>query len=185
MPGLKNRIKTAADIAILLGGCGLLYGLHVGMEALKWEFVIPCIVVILVVTVVDLCEQCRQREPTDKRQYPSDVTLVRQLILLNEQNMPVRSWDLSDRVAVVIGKKNTEEDVDVDLEDCEYSTFIDPCHAALNFCNNGWFVEDLGSQNGVKIKKVEDGDCYKVMNRPCRVAAGDIIYIANTKLLLS
>ena len=104
---------------------------------------------------------------------------------MNEQNMPVRSWDLSDRVAVVIGKKNTEEDVDVDLEDCEYSTFIDPCHAALNFCNNGWFVEDLGSQNGVKIKKVEDGDCYKVMNRPCRVAAGDIIYIANTKLLLS
>ena len=40
-------------------------------------------------------------------------------------------------------------------------------------------------ENGVQVKKVEDGGCYKVLNRPCRVTPGDIIYIANTRLLLS
>ncbi len=86
---------------------------------------------------------------------------------------------------MIIGKKNDEEEVDVDLEDCEYSTFIDSQHAVLNFCLDSWYLEDLGSQNGVKIKKVEDGGCYQVTNRPCRLSAGDIIYIANTRLLLT
>ena len=48
-----------------------------------------------------------------------------------------------------------------------------------------WYVEDFGSQNGVKIQKAEDGQCYKILGRPCRIQAGDILYIANTKLLLS
>ena len=104
---------------------------------------------------------------------------------MDEQNKPIKSWELSGKISIVIGKKNEDEEVDVDLEDCEYSTFIDPQHAALNFCQNSWFVEDLNSQNGVQVKKVEDGVCYKVLNRPCRVMPGDIIYIANTKLLLT
>ena len=48
-----------------------------------------------------------------------------------------------------------------------------------------WYVEDLESHNGVKVKKVEDGECYRVLHRPCRVTAGDILYIANTTLLLT
>ena len=57
--------------------------------------------------------------------------------------------------------------------------------SGANFCLDQWYVEDLGSQNGVKVRKAEDGECYKVMGRPCRVQAGDVLYIANTKLLLS
>ena len=33
-------------------------------------------------------------------------------------------------------------------------------------------MEDLGSQNGVKVGKVEDGECYRVIHRPCKVVAG-------------
>ena len=116
---------------------------------------------------------------------PADDMTIRQMVLLDEQNKPIKSWELSGKISVIIGKKNEEEEVDVDLEDCEYSTFINPQHAALNFCQNFWYVEDLNSQNGVQVKKVEDGICYKVLNRPCRVMPGDIIYIANTRLLLT
>ena len=35
-----------------------------------------------------------------------------------------------------------------------------------------WYVEDLNSQNGVQVKKVEDGICYKVLNRPLQSYAG-------------
>ena len=83
------------------------------------------------------------------------------------------------------GSKNTEEIMDIDLSDCEYSSFIDFQHAVLNFCLDQWYVEDLGSQNGVKVGKVEDGECYRVIHRPCKVVAGDVLYIANTKLLLT
>ena len=46
-------------------------------------------------------------------------------------------------------------------------------------------IHIFGSQNGVKVGKVEDGECYRVIHRPCKVVAGDVLYIANTKLLLT
>lgn len=108
-----------------------------------------------------------------------------QLVLLDEHDKPLKSWDLAGKTALILGKKNDEEEVDVDLTECEYSTFINDQHAVLNFCLDSWYLEDLGSQNGVKIKKVEDGGCYQVTNRPCRVSAGDVIYLASTRLLLT
>lgn len=82
-------------------------------------------------------------------------------------------------------KAGRDQELDIDLSDCEYSSFIDFQHAVLNFCLDQWYVEDLGSQNGVKVGKVEDGECYRVIHRPCKVVAGDVLYIANTKLLLT
>jgi len=115
----------------------------------------------------------------------SEAAGARQLMLLDEHEKPLKSWDLAGKTALIIGKKNEDEDVDVDLDDCEYSTFIDSQHAVLNYCLDSWYLEDLGSENGVKIRKVEDGGCYKVTSRPCRLSAGDVIYIANTRLLLT
>ena len=51
---------------------------------------------------------------------------------------------------------------------------------------DAWFVEDLNSHNGIRIRKIDDGVCYKIMqNHPCRLKPGDVIYIANTKLLIT
>ena len=110
---------------------------------------------------------------------------IERLILLDEQDKPVKSWDMAGRTAMLIGRSGGEEDVDVDLEDCAYSSFIDFLHSALNFAQDQWYIEDLGSQNGIKIRKAVDGECYKVMGRSCKVEAGDILYIARTRLLLS
>ena len=160
----RKTVKIAADILILLCS-GILLFIMIGAAA-------------------DLTAQIRKGAGT-KNSLPADDMTIRQMVLLDEQNKPIKSWELSGKISVIIGKKNEEEEVDVDLEDCEYSTFINPQHAALNFCQNFWYVEDLNSQNGVQVKKVEDGICYKVLNRPCRVMPGDIIYIANTRLLLT
>lgn len=108
-----------------------------------------------------------------------------ELLLLDEQDKPVKSWNIAGMTAVVIGRKGGDEEVDVDLEDCAYGTFIDLQHAALNYCLDGWYIEDLGSANGVRIRKAEDGLCYKVTGRTCHVEAGDVLYIANTRLLLT
>ena len=119
------------------------------------------------------------------KKHGTGVREIDRLILLDEQDKPVKSWDMAGRVSMVIGREGGEEEIDVDLEDCAFSSFIDFQHAVLNFCLDQWYVEDLGSQNGVKVRKAEDGECYKVMGRPCRIQAGDVLYIANTKLLLS
>ena len=110
---------------------------------------------------------------------------IQRVILLDEEGKPVKSWDLQGKVSQIIGKAGQDQELDIDLSDCEYSSFIDFQHAVLNFCLDQWYIEDLGSQNGVKIRKVEDGECYRVIHRPCKVVAGDILYIANTKLLLT
>ena len=105
--------------------------------------------------------------------------------MLDEQGKPIKSWNLEGKTSLIIGKSGKNQELDVDLSDCEYSSFIDFQHAVLNFCMDQWYIEDLESHNGVKVKKVEDGECYRVLHRPCRVTAGDVLYIANTKLLLT
>lgn len=184
--GRKTRARVGADAVILLSGVALIACMYTqGLERTWLTLFSVLVMVFMIGAAVDLYIQTGRGKQAPAEPASDNNMGIRQLILLDERDKPIKSWDLAGRTAMIIGKKNPEEPVDVDLEDCEYSSFIDPVHAALNFCLESWYIEDLGSQNGVKIKKVEDGICYKVLNRPARLAAGDIIYIANTRLLLS
>lgn len=182
-----NRMaKKATDILILVCSSILLLSMFIWNIYGRWFYIFILLLLFLIIgSAADLVIQFKSREGSKESVLPAKEMAIQQLILLDEQNKPVKSWDITGKTAIVIGKQNEDEEIDVDLEDCEYSALIDPQHAALNFCNNSWYIEDLGAHNGVKIKKVEDGDCYKVLNRPCRVMPGDIIYIANTRLLLT
>lgn len=184
MKSIKKK-KIVLDMAVLI--CSLLFNLcflYLNRKGMWIQIPIGAVSVLALADILVLLTS----HNTKKRQNAADykkMSGASQLVLLDEKERPVKSWDLAGKTALIIGKKNDEEEVDVDLEDCEYSTFIDSQHAVLNFCLDSWYLEDLGSQNGVKIKKVEDGGCYQVTNRPCRLSAGDIIYIANTRLLLT
>lgn len=183
---IRKKKKIIADIIILVCGAVLLacmYIRKVDGTLFMWAFVL--LVLLMMIIMADIVFQSRHQVKKPVFEDLKSEMNIWQLILLDEQDKPIKSWDMSGKIAMVIGKRNADEEIDVDLEDCEYSSFIDPQHAALNFCRNSWYVEDMGSQNGVMIKKVEDGGRYKVLGRPCRVAPGDIIYIANTKLLLT
>lgn len=187
----NRRIKIVADIVILLCSsilCGQIYfGTHVYKQFI---FVFYLLVFVLFLALVDLICQIHRLKTQENTREKKEVLGLRAheigwLILLDEQDKPIKSWDIAGRVSLVIGRAGGEDDVDVDLEDCAFGGFIDFQHAALNFHMEQWYAEDLGSQNGVKIWKADDGECYKVMGRPCRVEAGDILCIANTRLLLS
>ena len=188
----KKRTRQILDILLLLCGGGLVVNLWQMRTQREVFAVILAILVCMVWGLFDLLFFCgrkkeHSRKADSRAAVPETVNgyKLQRLILLDGQEKPVKSWDLQGKTALIIGKAGQNQDLDVDLSDCEYSCFIDFQHAVLNFCLDQWFIEDLESQNGVKIKKVEDGECYRVIHRPCRVMAGDVLYIANTKLLLT
>lgn len=182
----KHKKEKTIDIVILL--CSIILGIFIFYLPWnqKWSFIgLGLLLIFAVASGIDLYHLDKKIEKRETIKHPVSFTGIERLILLDEQEKPIKSWDMMGQTALVIGRTGKEIQVDVDLEDCEYSSLIDFEHATLNFCMDNWYVEDLDSHNGVKIKKVEDGQCYKVMGRPCRVCAGDILYIANTRLLLS
>ena len=183
----RKRMKQTFDCLILLCGAGLIISFVKELNA--WRY-LPALIFAVMLTMVwavcDFALLCRDR--TDALLSEAEAVQthgVQKLVLLDGQDRPVKSWDMQGRISLIIGKSDQSQEPDIDLSDCEYSSFIDFQHAVLNFTLDQWYVEDLESQNGVKVKKVEDGECYRVIHRPCKVAAGDILYIANTKLLLT
>jgi len=110
---------------------------------------------------------------------------ARQLVLLSEKNTELTSWDLFDRISLIIGRDVGENHVDINLSDVTYGSFIDIEHAVLNYAGEQWYIEDLHSQNGVRVEKKGDRQQYRLASdKPCKVESGDVIYIAQTKLLL-
>lgn len=183
-----RRTKQILDVLILLCGIGAIYCILKEIRPWRITPVLLAVVAIGMVWVLyDLFrpESSRAEEPDWDEPEVAHGHKIEKLVLLDEAGKPIKSWDLHGKVSQIIGKAGQDQDLDIDLSDCEYSSFIDFQHAVLNFCLDQWYIEDLGSQNGVKVRKVEDGECYKVIHRPCRVMAGDILYIANTKLLLT
>ena len=183
-----KRTKRILDILLLLCGTVFIVRFPWEMMGKTWMAVIPFIVLVCMAwALLDLLFSCVRRKKelriSGQGTYPGQG--IQKLILLDGQGKPVKSWDLQGRMSLIIGKAGQNQELDVDLSDCEYSCFIDFQHAVLNFCLDQWYIEDLESQNGVRIKKVEDGECYRVIHRPCRVTAGDVLYIASTKLLLT
>lgn len=181
-----KRVKQTLDILIILCGAGVVSLAFKEMGT--WRFV-PAVYLVIVIgmaaAIYDLFRPGGRKNAEEIQPEAERMQGIQRLILLDEEGKPIKSWDLQGKISLIIGKAGQDQELDIDLSDCEYSSFIDFQHAVLNFCLDQWYVEDLGSQNGVKVRKVEDGECYKVIHRPCKLVAGDVLYIANTKLLLT
>ena len=181
-----RRVKQIVDILIIACGAGMIC--FTVKEVKAWNLMLPLLSAAAVGMAWALYDSIRLGSRKRARGLPNEVSeahAIQKVILLDEDGKPIRSWDLQGKVSQIIGKAGQDQELDIDLSDCEYSSFVDFQHAVLNFCRDQWYIEDLGSQNGIKVRKSEDGECYRVIHRPCRVAAGDILYIANTKLLLT
>ncbi|WP_300812821.1 FHA domain-containing protein [uncultured Acetatifactor sp.] len=180
--------KRILDILILLSGVSLEACFYWLTEMRDSVYLGMALVLIcMVAAMVDFALKGRKRDAPFTEGVPEAMEPhgIRSLVLLDEQGKPIRSWDMQGRTALIIGKAGQGQRPDVDLSDCAYSSFVDFQHAILNFCLDQWYVEDAESHNGVKVEKAEDGECYKVIHHPCRVSAGDILHIANTRLLLT
>lgn len=183
-----NRKKIWFDVAILILSC--LWVLAAWYLGLSVQVVQISLIIAVLISGMAIIDCFRQLGSPDHRQAVNEQAATgfpaHELVLLNEEEKPIRAWNLTGKTALVIGRKNRDEQVDVDLSDCEYSALISVQHAVLNYCLDSWYLEDLGSQNGIQIKKADDGKRYQVASRhPCKIAAGDVIYIAKTQLLFT
>lgn len=110
---------------------------------------------------------------------------VTELVLLNEEGQAMASWALYGKTSLVIGRDAGENQVDVNLGSAAYAGMVEVEHAVLNYTGGAWYVEDLGSKNGVSVQPGKDGRKYRLADgQPCRLDGGDIVYIGLERLLL-
>ena len=133
--------------------------------------------------VLGCLDRGRRLATSSKQASQGSVNRAKQIVLLNEDDKELTSWDLFGRTSLIIGRDLGENQVDINLADVTYAGFIDIEHAVLNFAGDHWYIEDLHSENGVKVQKRGDERQYKLAtDKPCRLDIGDVIYIAQTKL---
>ncbi|MFR5192773.1 MAG: FHA domain-containing protein [Lachnospiraceae bacterium] len=105
--------------------------------------------------------------------------------LIGEQGNELLKWSLEGKTAIVIGKGTEAEPVDIDLSGSAMAQMISKQHAVLNYTDNGWYVDDIDSRNGTRVKKKNQSALLDVkLVGAVEVEAGDIIYIANAMLQL-
>lgn len=125
----------------------------------------------------------RTRTPKKTKTYPRGK--VNELVLLSEENTELASWNLYGKISLVIGRDIGENHVDVNLNHVTYASMIDMEHAVLNYSDGNWYIEDIGSKNGLSIQKIQDGRKYRLSaDQPCLLDKGDIIYVGLTRLLI-
>ncbi|CAM5203298.1 FHA domain [Lysinibacillus sphaericus] len=116
--------------------------------------------------------------------YEYTDTNIQKIVLLNERGAEVEEWLLNDKTSMLIGKSSSEQEVDIDLTGTEYESLINYEHAVLNCVSGMWYIEDIDSVNGVGIKKAHKRVKSSLkQENPYRLNSGDIIYIANTRIL--
>ena len=110
---------------------------------------------------------------------------ITELVLLSEENTEMVVWGLYGKTALVIGRDVKENQVDIDLSKSPYAAMVDIEHAVMNFSAGKWYVEDLGSINGLRVKKAEDGKTYQLSaNMPCCLERMDCIFVGLNRLLV-
>lgn len=110
---------------------------------------------------------------------------ISKLILLNEDGERTKEWYIQGETSLLIGKSSVDGEADVDLSDSEYASLISRHHAVLNRVAGLWYIEDVESRNGTGIQRGGKGAKTKLSpDKPCKIDPDDIIYIANTRLMV-
>jgi len=135
-----------------------------------------------ILAVVDKRNMLR-RMGRAEAELPMDSSVITEVILLSEEDTELMVWDMYGKTSLVIGRDLKENQVDIDLSGSPYASMVDIEHAVLNYSAGNWFVEDLGSKNGISIKK-NDRKVYKLSaDTPCRIERGDCLYVGQNRLL--
>ncbi|MBE1555952.1 FHA domain-containing protein [Sporosarcina limicola] len=110
---------------------------------------------------------------------------IMKLILIKEDGEKIKEWLVQGETSLLVGKGSSDREVDIDLSDTEYESLINNEHAVLNCVSGVWYIEDIDSINGTGVKKSERRVKSKLRHEsPYRINTGDILYIANTRILV-
>lgn len=177
--------KNAADCLIVFF-MAVSFWLSMRFITLFWlRTILLCssIIVALIFFVSFLKRNTSVRKMAESYVIPKQS--ITELLLLGDENAEVASWNLYARNGLVIGRDVGENHVDIDLKDSAYASMIEVEHALLNYSGGYWYVEDMGSKNGISLQKAVDGRRYKLAaDKPCRLEKNDILFIAMAKLLI-
>ncbi len=126
-----------------------------------------------------------QRTGTGPTAEGAKKATITELVLLSEEDTELMAWELYGKTSAVIGRDVREAQVDIDLSQSPFASMVDREHAVLNFSAGGWYVEDLGSANGLRLKKAGGGKVYRLSaDTPCLLEKGDCLYVGLDRLLL-
>lgn len=125
----------------------------------------------------------RPMSAAKKEQHERDKAHAKKVVLINEQGQTLMEWSLENKTSLIIGKSADGENVDIDLTGSAVAQMISKQHAVLNYTEKGWYVDDIDSKNGTRVKKITQNSIMDVkLVGAIEVEVGDIIYIANTML---
>lgn len=125
----------------------------------------------------------RPMSAAKKEQHEKNKTGAKKVVLINEEGQTLMEWSLEHKTSMIIGKAADGEEVDIDLSGSAVAQMISKQHAVLNYTEKGWYVDDIDSKNGTRVKKLTQNSIMDVkLVGAIEVEVGDIIYIANTML---
>ena len=133
--------KRAADTVILLIFAAILLIAGIYREQIEKSFQIMCISCVGMVLFFLLALRDREKFPQQERVQKTDNKVLKEAVLLSEEDTELMVWDLYGRTAMVIGREGKENQVDIDLRKSPYASMVDGEHAVLNFSAGQWFVE--------------------------------------------
>ncbi len=184
----KNRklipvITFILTVLIILCLAVCVYFLYFVNDSLPVK-IVGTVAVALLVLVWILLEYrygTRQKK-TGYRELPEEP--ITRFVLMNTEGGREKEWHVAGNKSFLIGKSTVKKEVDIELGDTQYCEYISNEHAVLNYADGYWYIEDLGSKNGVGIRK--QGEEYALRLKPevlYKVAVGDIIYISKAKII--
>lgn len=109
---------------------------------------------------------------------------VSKLVLVSEDGRGIKTWNIKGKVSLLIGRNTKNNEVDIDLSNVQYSELISRQHAVLNYADGAWYIEDIGSSYGTGLKRVNEEKFKLDVERLYELKIGDIIFIANTKIMV-
>lgn len=125
----------------------------------------------------------KPRSVEKREQYEKNRQPATKVVLLNEEGTALMEWGLQSQTSLIIGKSTDKEPVDIDLSGSAVAQMISKQHAVLNYTDKGWFIDDIDSKNGTRVKKASQNAIMDVkLVGAIEVERGDIIYIASTML---
>ncbi len=141
--------------------------------------------ILLALSEKKAAERRLLRGGVEGHMLPADAGTISEMVLFSEEDTELMVWDMYGKVSLVIGRDVGENQVDVDLSQSPYSGMVDVEHAVLNYSGGNWYIEDLGSTNGISIRKAQDGRLYRISaNTPCRVESGDVLFVGMNRLMI-
>ncbi|OXM85388.1 FHA domain-containing protein [Paenibacillus rigui] len=190
MKGTADSLKPNAEKSVWVTAIDLLIGLLV-VITLAYTYIwnpvsgLKLIVAFILMACVAAFMLKKHRFSANPEALASPAAISK-LALLNEDGQRVKEWFIQGETSLLIGKSASDNEADIDLSEAEYASLISKQHAVLNFASGVWYLEDLDSRNGVGLKKQGAGGPKQVLENetPHKVESGDIIYIANTRLLV-